>query len=82
MEREGRREGDGGREGGGRERDYDLFPPYCNSLSVVVCLGMIWDSAQPTVDEIMGVVLSIGLTLQLNDVSVQLHCYVIIKPVI
>lgn len=35
---------------------------------MLVCLGMIWDSDRPSVEEIMSVVLSIGLTLQLNDV--------------
>ena len=31
---------------------------------------MIWDSAQPSVEDIMSVVYSIGLKLQLNDVCV------------
>jgi len=34
-----------------------------------VCLGMIWDSDQPKVEDIMSVVYSIGLKLQLSDVS-------------
>ena len=34
-----------------------------------VCLGLIWDSDQPPVDDIMAVVNNIGLTLQLSDVS-------------
>ena len=34
----------------------------------VVCLGLIWDSDQPPVDDIMAVVNNIGLTLQLSDV--------------
>ena len=33
-----------------------------------VCLGLIWDSDQPPVDDIMAVVNNIGLTLQLSDV--------------
>ena len=41
----------------------------CVSLVYAVCLGLIWDSDQPPVDDIMAVVNNIGLTLQLSDVS-------------
>ena len=41
----------------------------CVFLVYAVCLGLIWDSDQPPVDDIMAVVNNIGLTLQLSDVS-------------
>ena len=34
-----------------------------------VCLGLIWDSDQPSVDYIMSVLEAIGLKLRLTDVS-------------
>ena len=46
----------------------------CLSLLIdAVCLGLIWDSDQPPVDDIMAVVNNIGLTLQLSDVSNDYH---------
>ena len=53
---------------------YSTFKIYilmyvCVFLVYAVCLGLIWDSDQPPVDDIMAVVNNIGLTLQLSDVS-------------
>ena len=36
--------------------------------SIAVCIGMIWDSDQPDVDDIMNVVESIGTILRVSDV--------------
>ena len=41
-----------------------------------VCLGLIWDSDQPPVDDIMAVVNNIGLTLQLSDVRNKFAAYI------
>ena len=41
----------------------------CTICCCTVCLGLIWDSDQPPVSDIMAVVNNIGLTLQLGDVS-------------
>ena len=38
-----------------------------------VCLGLIWDSDQPLVDDIMAVVNNIGLTMHLSDVCTHLN---------
>ena len=34
-----------------------------------MCLGLIWDSDRPSVDDLMSVVNTVGLNLQLTDVS-------------
>ena len=38
------------------------------SLPLTVCIGMIWDSDQPEVDDIMSVVESVGTILRVSDV--------------
>ena len=46
---------------------------YLLNSSDVFTLGMIWNSTTPPVEDIAAVVNNIGQTLQLNEVSMQLH---------
>ena len=52
------------------------------SLSGAVCIGMIWDSEQPSVDDIMSVVESVGTILRVSDVRYCNYHYIMMTSFI